>query len=129
MVAYWHWHSIHNSFETYWKGLLSHDFQPNPVYQEAKSIGSDFRKFNQQLVDLKKKNKVAILVSNESLTALEWFPLNFDRDKNYNDIVRWLYDPLYKMNVECDMIHPECEDLEQYKLIVVPALYSASEET
>ena len=23
-VMYWHWHSIHNSFETYWKGLLSH---------------------------------------------------------------------------------------------------------
>ena len=27
MVEYWHWHSIHNSFETYWKGLLSHDFK------------------------------------------------------------------------------------------------------
>ena len=25
MVSYWHWHSIHNAFETYWKGLLSHD--------------------------------------------------------------------------------------------------------
>lgn len=39
MVAYWHWHSIHNSFETYWKGLLSHDFEPNPVYEEAQTIG------------------------------------------------------------------------------------------
>ena len=27
-VEYWHWHSIHNSFETYWKGLLSHDLEP-----------------------------------------------------------------------------------------------------
>ena len=31
-VMYWHWHSIHNSFETYWKGLLSHDLQPNAAY-------------------------------------------------------------------------------------------------
>jgi beta-galactosidase len=45
MVAYWHWHSIHNSFETYWKGLLSHDLQPNPVYHEAKTIGADFMVF------------------------------------------------------------------------------------
>ena len=26
MVEYWHWHSIHNACETYWKGILSHDF-------------------------------------------------------------------------------------------------------
>ena len=32
MVEYWHWHSIHNSFETYWKGLLGHDLEPNPTY-------------------------------------------------------------------------------------------------
>lgn len=26
-VMYWHWHSIHNAIESYWKGVLSHDFQ------------------------------------------------------------------------------------------------------
>ena len=35
-VMYWHWHSIHNACETYWKGLLSHDFQPNETYLEPK---------------------------------------------------------------------------------------------
>ena len=25
-VMYWHWHSIHNAIESYWKGILSHDF-------------------------------------------------------------------------------------------------------
>ena len=34
-IMYWHWHSIHNSFETYWRGLLSHDFESNPTYEEA----------------------------------------------------------------------------------------------
>ena len=38
MVEYWHWHSIHNSFETYWKGLLSHDLEPNPTYREAGAV-------------------------------------------------------------------------------------------
>ena len=25
-VMYWHWHSIHNAIESYWKGVLSHVF-------------------------------------------------------------------------------------------------------
>ena len=29
-ILYWNWHSIHCGYETYWKGLLSHDLKPNP---------------------------------------------------------------------------------------------------
>jgi len=126
MVAYWHWHSIHNSLETYWKGLLSHDFQPNPVYNEAITIGRDFDRWSSQLVDLRKNNRVAVMVSNEALTAMEWFKL--PGGKSYNDVVRWMYDELYKLNVECDMIQPSCERLDEYRLIVVPALYAVSDD-
>jgi beta-galactosidase len=127
MVSYWHWHSIHNSFETYWKGLLSHDFEPNPVYEEAKTIGSDFNRLSPHLVNLQKSNRVAMLVSNEALTAMEWFPLPGQKT-NYNDVVRLMYDQLYKINIGCDMIHPDSENLERYDLILVPALYAASDE-
>ena len=51
MVSYWHWHSIHNAFETYWKGLLSHDFSRNPTWQEATTIGADFARLSPQLAD------------------------------------------------------------------------------
>ena len=128
MVAYWHWHSIHNSFETYWKGLLSHDFEPNPVYNEAKTIGNDFARLSPHLVNLKKKNKAAMLVSNESLTALEWFKFNFSSSKKYNDVVRMMYDQLYKMNIGCDFVNPSSENFEDYDMIIVPALYTASDE-
>ncbi|MDO5338005.1 MAG: beta-galactosidase [Eubacteriales bacterium] len=128
-VMYWHWHSIHNSLETYWKGLLSHDFQENATYREACVIGQEFAQLGSHLVNLKKKNDVAILVSNEALTALKWFGIEATAAGNsgigYNDVVRWMYDTLYHMNVECDFIWSESENLAQYKLIVVPALYSA----
>lgn len=126
MVSYWHWHSIHNSFETYWKGLLSHDLEENDTYLEAKTIGRDFARFGDKLVNLKKFNKVAMLVSNESLTGLRWFPIS--ADVQYNDVLRWCYDGLYRMNVGCDILFPESENLNDYQVIVVPALYSASEE-
>lgn len=131
-VMYWHWHSIHNSFETYWKGLLSHDFQENDAYREAYLIGQEFQKIGKSLINIKKKNDVAILVSNEALTALKWFGIQATAAGNegigYNDVVRWIYDALYQMNVECDFIWPESENLSRYKAIFVPALYAAPDE-
>ncbi|WP_042203907.1 beta-galactosidase [Paenibacillus camerounensis] len=128
MVEYWHWHSIHNSIETYWKGLLSHDLDTNPTYEEAISIGQDFARLSPELIGLQITNEAAILVSNEALTSLEWFKLPGGQT-DYNDIVRLLYDRLYEMNIGCDLVHPgSADDLDRYKLIVVPALYAASDE-
>ncbi|NCB93777.1 MAG: beta-galactosidase [Clostridia bacterium] len=132
MVEYWHWHSIHNSFETYWKGLLSHDFKENDTYRAAKVIGREFAEIGSHLVNLKKKNKAAILVSNESLTALDWFPIDGTAGPGgkvkYNDVVRYIYDCLYKLNVECDFLWPETDRLGDYDFVAVPALYAAPEE-
>ncbi len=126
-VMYWHWHSIHNSFETYWRGLLSHDMEENRLYREAMTIGADFKRLGPKLLHLQKKNRVAILVSNESLTALDhspMFPLPDGKTK-YNDIVRQYADALYELNIEYDIVNPLTESYEQYDLLVVPALYSA----
>ena len=133
-VMYWHWHSIHNACETYRKGILSHDFQENATYREACIIGNEFARLGKHLVNLKKKNEVAVLVSNEALTALNWFRIQEQapgadaKSIYYNDVMRWMYDTLYHMNIECDFIWPESENLDQYKAIIVPALYAAPDE-
>ncbi len=137
MVEYWHWHSIHNSFETYWKGLLSHDLEPNPTYREAGVFGHEIGKpeVGERLVHLKKQNKVAIMVSNESLTALDWFLIEagfpFGGNLKYNDVVRNVYDALFELNVECDFVPSDApaERLAKYEMIVTPALYCTSQET
>lgn len=130
-VMYWHWHSLHNGCETYWKGILSHDFEENEVYREVAVIGKEFARLGGRLADLKKKNRIALLVSNEALTALKWFPIGTSKEcpeqVDYNDVVRWIYDRLYRMNAECDIIFPEEEHLESYDLIAVPALYAAED--
>ena len=124
-VMYWHWHSIHNAIETYWKGLLSHDLQPNAPYREACTIGADFARLGSKLTNLKKRNETAILVSNESLTGLRQFPLPGGK-ASYNDVFRWIYDTLYDMNVECDILFPEdAARFSDYRMLAVPALYSA----
>ncbi len=133
-LMYWNWHSIHNSFETYWKGVLGHDLMPGAIYGEAKKIGNEFSKLCDTIINLEKSNSVAIVVDNDSLSALDYFPM--DKDFNYNDVVRWVYDTLYEMNVECDIIDVNAISdstqqgklLSKYKLVITPALYCISEE-
>lgn len=125
-ISYWNWHSIHNSFETYWKGLLSHDLEENPTYDEACVIGAEWNRIGDHLLHLKKENKTALLVDNTTLTAFKWFPI--DRDLSYNDVVRWMYDSLYEMNIECDVVDVNGLNPDRYQMIVTPALYCASEK-
>lgn len=129
-VMYWHWHTLHNSVETYWRGILSQDFEENETYREVCRIGREFSEKGDHLINLRKKNDVAILVSNLSLTALKYFPIEFPLENpgiQYNDVVRWMFDTLYDMNVECDILWPESDRFEDYKVIVVPALYAAED--
>jgi len=126
MVEYWHWHSIHNSAETYWKGILSHDFQPNPIYDEVAQTGKQLDRISDHIVNLKFKSDVAFLVSNQSLSALQNFP--FSDTRTYNDVFRALYDEFYKLNVHTDISDEHHIKLDDYKLVVVPALYSVSDE-
>ena len=126
-VMYWHWHSIHNACETYWKGILSHDLQENAIYREVSQIGKSFEALSDKLIHLKKTNQAAIMVSNEALTALNWFQIPGGKT-SYNDVVRWIYDALYEQNIECDIIWTDETNLDAYKVIFVPALYSAPKE-
>ena len=137
-VMYWHWHSIHNSFETYWKGLLSQDMEPNPTYEEAGRFGRQIAQkgVGERLINLQKRNKVAIMVGNDSLTALDWFSLEtgFPREQgqiSYNDVVRRVYDALFELNIECDFISDKADQsqLGRYAMVLVPALYSSNEDT
>ena len=130
MVEYWHWHSLHNAAETYWKGVLSHDFKENDTYRACCQVGAEWEKVGSHLIHLKKHNKVAILVSNASLTAMDWFPIGERGETHYNDILVKYYGALYRRNHECDILFPQnaAEKMKDYSLVVIPALYAASEE-
>jgi beta-galactosidase len=124
-VMYWNWQSIHNGYETYWRGVLSHDLVPNETYRDCCEIGRELQRLGREAI-IKKNNLTAILVDNRSLTSFKWFPI--DKDLSYNDVVRWMYDSLYEMNIECDIVHAEKLDVSKYKVIIIPAMYSASDE-
>ena len=127
MVGYWHWGTTANAIETYWRGLLSQDFKPNPTYEEAGTIGKDLARLGPELVNMRKQNQIAIYVSNRALTAFNAFKFGWGSQPGYNDVLRPFYDALYRMNAEVDFVDPSATDLSDYKLIIVPALYAASD--
>lgn len=127
-VMYWHWHSIHNAIESYWKGVLSHDFSENETYLEACRIGEEWNRIGNHLKNLQKKNRIAVFIDNNSLTGLSHFPLETTGKHSYNAVLRWICDAFYHMNLEYDMISSAERDFSSYDYLVAPALYSASEE-
>ncbi len=130
-VEYWHWHSIHNSLESYWKGVLSHDLTPGETYRECSEIGHTLAALSDKLTGLKKENKVAVMVSNRSQTGTAWFPtcqMGGKPDKNYSDYLRWICDSLYRLNVEYDIVSDGERDFSGYSLLILPCLYSVSED-
>ncbi len=126
MVAYWHWATTANAIETYWRGLLSQDYKPNAVYREASTVGADLKRIGPKLAGMTKRNRVAIYVSNTALSAFDSFKP--DGGVDYNQVLRPFYDALYRMNVEVDILSPDSTtSLDDYKLVLVPALYAASD--
>lgn len=126
-VMYWSWSSIHNGLESYFKGLLGHDFAPNPTYEEAKRVGSELKALGPGLAGLKKHNRIALIAGPNQLSAIRNYPT--DRELRYNDVVLWMYKALYELNLECDVLSDREQDWGGYDLLVFPQLYSASDET
>ncbi len=135
MVEYWHWNSIHSGQETYWKGILSHDMEPNRVYAEFSRTAHELARLGPELVNLKIHNDVAILYSVDSLNALDFMPFadrgaqwSFGKPKvDYTALVNQFHTALYDLNTGVDFVTPESKNFADYKLLVVPALYIADD--
>ena len=125
MVAYWHWHSLHYGQETYWKGVLSHDLEPNRAYAEVANIGAELKNVGPRLANLTRKNDVAVLYSLDSFNGIRFMP--FSDHVDYLSILHQFYGALYRLNVGVDFVVPQSPNLDRYKLVIVPPLYIASD--
>jgi beta-galactosidase len=135
MVEYWHWASIAANQETYWKGVLSHDLEPNRVYAEVSRTAHELEKIGPHLVGLQIHNQVAILYSRDSANAIGFMPFTSAGKEwsgagptaDYGSLVQQLHRSLYELNVGSDFVFPTTTDFSAYKLLIVPALYIADD--
>ncbi|MFZ0662900.1 MAG: beta-galactosidase [Acidobacteriaceae bacterium] len=131
MVEYWHWASIPANQETYWKGVLGHDFEPNRAYREVSRTAHELQRIGPQLVGMRLRNQVAILWSRDSMNAIDFMPFTWSGPQwtsghpvaGYSSLVRQFHNALYSLNAGADFVFPETADFSRYKLLIVPALY------
>jgi beta-galactosidase len=131
MVEYWHWASIPAGQETYWKGVLSHDQEPNRAYEEVSRTAHELEKIGPHLVGLKVHSDVAILWSRDSANAINFMPYGgpvppwtwTHTPEGYDSLVQQIHRALYTLNVPTDFVFPKTQDFSAYKVLIVPALY------
>jgi beta-galactosidase len=118
-VGYWQWRSALNGQEQYHGTLVGPDGTPVPLYEEVKTIGSEFAKAESALRGTTPVSEVALLNSYDSRWAIE-----FQRHSTK-------YDPVALLKTYCrflsplsqsiDVISPDAP-LQDYKLVVAPSL-------
>ena len=126
MVEYWHWSSLHYGQETYWKGVLAHDLEPDRAYAEVSRTAHELQRVGARIVDLKRHNPVAVLYSSDSSHGIDF--MKFSDRVDYKWMLHQVYAALYRENVGIDFVFPDQADLAQYKVIVAPLLYVASDQ-
>ena len=125
MVEYWHWSTLHYGQETYWRGVLGHDLQPNRIYKEFTTTAKELERIGSHIANLKKKNRAAILYSHDSYHALGFMPYTYK--SNYP--IDMVHKALYFQNIETDIIPcDKTTDFSGYDMLVIPPLYVATDQ-
>jgi beta-galactosidase len=136
MVEYWHWASIPSGQEVYWKGVLSHDLEPNRAYAEVAKTAHELNKIGMHLVNLQITNQVGILYSVDSANGLDFMPIVRQSGNpwpaptmgpEYTSLLNQFHRSLYQLNVGTDFVFSDDPDFSRYKVLIVPALYVADD--
>jgi beta-galactosidase len=140
MIEYWHWHTLPYGTETYWGGVLPHSLRPGRVYEEIAGIGHVFQRVGTALEGYVPDADAAVLWSNDSRWALEFFPaLSLDGGpdrQSYEHIFDAFHTGVVESGAQARILHVQQAAATgarglaaRYPTLVVPALYVADDET
>jgi beta-galactosidase len=105
--------------------VLGHDLEPNRFYNEVSQVAHELHKIGPKLVNLKIKNKAAILYSRQSDFGLSYMP--FKDGNAYMEVLRQMHRAAFRQNIPVDFVLAENADFTGYSLLLVPPLYVASD--
>ena len=142
MIEYWHWATQHYGAESYWGGILGHSLEPGRTYRELSRLAGELERLGPEIVRMATRSDVAMLVDPESRWALE-FQGSFAAEPHtwvgdpttYEQIVAAYYRALFDAGLAVDIVAPRqlSDDpaalVERWPVLVVPALYIASDAT
>lgn len=128
-VLYFQWRKSRGSSEKFHGAVVDHDrSSENRVFKEVAQLGQAMEALSEHVVGYQRKADVGILYDVESDWALkdaQGFGL---KTKHYGETLQKHYQAFWEQNIAVDVLSKE-DDLDQYKIILIPMLYMVSEET
>lgn len=140
-IEYWHWHTMHGSWETYWGGILPHSFQPGRVYEQVAALGNEIKSAGPAVQGIQPDATTGLLFSMPTRWAFNYHPPiqaesahpekqgEPDRDA-YERILYRFYGGLSRAGHQMRIIHAEdfaemdpAELAKALPRLVVPGLY------
>ena len=118
-VLYWQWRDALNGQEQYHGAIVGPDGGPLPVYDEVRTIGSDFDRAAKAIAGTAPVAQVALIGTYDSRWAIDFQPHN----RNYDQLQLLLgyYRPLRDDRLTVDIVNANAP-LASYKLVFAPSL-------
>ena len=136
MVEYWHWHTLHFGYETYWGGVLPHSGQPGRIYGEVAALGREVAAIGEVVAPAVPDADVVMVYSVPSKWALEFMPTlpgnrpEGSHDELFGAFYRGAFDSGCQVRVINDSQLAEFSPstlAREVPVLVCPALYCADD--
>ncbi|GAA3885136.1 beta-galactosidase [Streptomyces sedi] len=126
-AMFFQWRASRSGAEKYHSAMLPHAGTDSRVWREVVQLGADIGRLA-ELKDSRTVADVAVVWDWQSWWAqkLEWRP---SEELDTRERAEAYYAVLFDRHLTVDFVAPDADELDRYPLVVVPALYLATEGT
>ncbi|MBD8067843.1 beta-galactosidase [Bacillus sp. PS06] len=127
-IMYFQWRKSRGSSEKFHGAVVDHDNSPeNRVFKDVAEVGETLEKLA-TIVGAHRDSDVGLLYDWENKWALDDAQGYGLDTKRYTQTLQQHYRPFWEEDISVDVITKD-QDFSNYKLLIVPMLYMASEDT
>lgn len=124
-VLYWQWRDALNGQEQYHGAIVGPDGGPLPIYDEVRTIGSDFEHAAKAIAGTTPQAQVALITTYDSRWAIDFQPHSHNYDQL--QVLLSYYRPLRDLRLTVDIVNANAP-LANYKVVFAPSLNLISKD-
>lgn len=123
-ILFFRWRRNNGGSEQYWQGLLDYAGSPTRAYDELSRMGAELERIGQQFSHAESRAQVAMLISYDSMWALDIGPRNFPYLRQHEMVSH----SFRRLGLNTDVVD-SAADFSRYKVIAAPSLHMVDPAT
>lgn len=126
-VLFFQWRQSRGGAEKFHSAMVPHGGRETRIFREVRELGAELARYPELLGSHPSRADAALLLDWPSWWALE-LDAHPSKDVTLLDAALAHHKPLYDASVACDVVSVDA-DLTEYRLLLIPNLYSVTNET